>query len=78
MAFNDITGHLIATRLGDKEAQDKFNANFDKIFGEKPKKEKYIPPPLPTRENEYPEEEYWDEERIDRIGANGALGLHYK
>jgi len=24
-----------------------FNQNMDKIFGEKPKKERYVPPPLP-------------------------------
>jgi len=25
-----------------------FNANMDRIFGEKPKRERYIPPPLPV------------------------------
>jgi len=26
---------------------DEYNKNLDAIFGEKPKKERYVPPPLP-------------------------------
>ena len=26
---------------------EEYNNNLDKIFGEKPKKEQYVPPPLP-------------------------------
>jgi hypothetical protein len=59
--YNDVTGHSLVSKLGDKDQQEKFNANFDAIFGVKPKKEKYVPPALDD----------WDETRIDRIGANG-------
>jgi hypothetical protein len=74
---NPVTGDAIATRFGNKETQEKFNNNFDAIFGVKPKKEKYVPPPLPL--NEYPDNsnDEWDEDRIDTIGSNGNLGLHY-
>jgi hypothetical protein len=74
---NSVTGDLIATRLGDKEAQEKFSNNFDAIFGVKPKKEKYVPPTLPL--NEYPNNgsDEWDETRIDVISQNGNEGLHY-
>jgi len=60
-ATNNITGDSLVSKLGDKDQQEKFNANFDAIFGVKPKKEKYVPPALDDR----------DETRIDRIGANG-------
>lgn len=28
-----------------------FNNNMDRIFGEKPKRERYVPPPLPNVED---------------------------
>ena len=34
-----------------------FGENMDKIFGEKPKKERYVPPPLP--------EEVQEEKKVD-------------
>jgi hypothetical protein len=63
-ATNNITGDSLVSKVGDKEAQDKFNANFDAIFGVKPKKEKYVPPEL----------DEWDEKRMDVIGQNGNVG----
>lgn len=60
-ATNNITGDSLVSKVGDKEAQEKFQNNFDAIFGVKPKKEKYVPPALDD----------WDETRIDRIGTNG-------
>lgn len=68
---NPVTGDAIATRFGNKETQEKYSNNFDAIFGVKPKKEKYVPPPLPL--NEYPDQG-WPEERIDVIGQNGNVG----
>jgi hypothetical protein len=72
--YNDVTGDQISTRFGNKETQEKFNNNFDAIFGVKPKKEKYVPPPLPL--NEYPEySEDWQSESRDRaIAQNGNVG----
>lgn len=66
---NPITGDSISTRFGNKETQEKFNNNFDAIFGVKPKKEKYVPPTLP----EYSED--WQSEARDRaIAQNGNVG----
>jgi hypothetical protein len=31
---------------------DEFSKNMDRIFGEKPKKERYVPPPLPEIKEE--------------------------
>jgi len=45
---NEITGDALVSRLNSEE----FEKNFDKIFGEKPKKPRWVPPPLPL--NEYP------------------------
>jgi len=42
-SHNDITGDALISRPNSKE----FNDNFERIFGVK-KKEKYVPPPLPT------------------------------
>lgn len=67
---NPITGDALVSKLNSKE----FEENFDKIFGEKPKKPRWIPPPLPL--NEYPDQD-WPEERVDVIGKNGNDGLHY-
>jgi hypothetical protein len=67
---NEITGDALVSKLNSKE----FENNFDKIFGEKPKKPRWVPPPLPL--NEYPSHD-WPEERVDVIGANGNDGLHY-
>lgn len=63
-ATNNITGHSLVSKVGDKEAQEKFQNNFDAIFGMKPKKEKYVPPALDD----------WDEKRMDIIGQNGNIG----
>lgn len=30
----------------------KYNDNLDSIFGERPKREQYVPPPLPKIDNE--------------------------
>jgi hypothetical protein len=70
---NEITGDALVSRLNSEE----FEKNFDKIFGEKPKKPRWVPPPLPL--NEYPETS-WDngEQRIENIGRNSNEGLHYK
>ena len=63
-ATNNITGDSLVSKVGDKEAQEKFQNNFDAIFGVKPKKEKYVPPEL----------DGWDEKRMDVIGQNGNVG----
>ena len=68
---NSVTGDALITRFGSKEQQEKYSNNFDTIFGVKPKKEKYVPPPLPL--NEYPSQD-WPEDRIDVIGQNGNIG----
>ncbi|CAB4121836.1 hypothetical protein UFOVP17_15 [uncultured Caudovirales phage] len=63
---NDITGDLIKTKptMGKE-----FEAQFEKIFGVKPPKEKYVPPPLP----EYSED--WQSEKRDKaIAQNGNVG----
>jgi len=44
--YNDVTGHALVSKVGDKDQQEKFSNNFDAIFGVKPKKEKYVPPAL--------------------------------
>ena len=77
MGYNNITGDSISTRFGSKEQQEKFDEAFDLIFGVKPKKEKYIPPP-PL--NEYPNNAHdeWDESRMDVIGQNGNIGYEIK
>lgn len=67
---NPITGDSIASRLGSKEQQEKFENNFDAIFGKKPKKEKYIPPPLYS-------EDFQSEQRDTAIAQNGNDGDHY-
>lgn len=51
---NDITGDALISKTLSKEGE----ANFDKIFGVK-KKERYVPPPLPTVEEE-PADTEWD------------------
>jgi hypothetical protein len=63
-AINNITGHSLVSKVGDKDQQEKFSNNFDAIFGVKPKKEKYVPPALDD----------WDEKRMDVIGQNGNVG----
>ena len=76
MGYNEITGDNIATRLGNKEAQENFENNFDRIFGKK-KKEKYIPPPLNTDKLEWTEDQdpdSWNDKRMDIIGQNGNVG----
>jgi hypothetical protein len=52
------------TRKTDKE---KFDENFEKIFGKK-KKEVYYDSDETTS---------WDEDRVDIIGLNGNTGDHY-
>jgi hypothetical protein len=87
---NPITGDAIATRFGNKEAQEKFDSNYDNIFGVKPKKEKYVPPPIiasgslcdicgkdlnATKECAWTSCPLnWDEKRADIIGSNGNIG----
>jgi hypothetical protein len=83
---NDVTGHSLVSKLGDKDQQEKFSSNFDAIFGVKPKKEKYVPPAIMsdslckicgkglanTQECAWTGCPLnWDEGRIDAIGANG-------
>lgn len=41
-----------------------FNTNMDRIFGEKPKREQYVPPPLPSL-TEVNQEVVWDTEIKD-------------
>ena len=41
-----------------------FNTNMDRIFGEKPKREQYVPPPLPVF-TEVNQEVVWDTEIKD-------------
>jgi hypothetical protein len=83
MGVNNVTGDSISTKYGSKEAQKNFENNFDKIFGKKDvlcsicgkdtkttKECAWTGCPL-----------NWDEERIDRIGANGdgfPLENHYE
>lgn len=70
-AKNEITGDFIQTRgMLSPEGE----IAFDRIFGVK-KKEKYIPPPLPT---EFVDTSWGDgESRIENIGRNSNDGLHY-
>lgn len=90
---NNITGDSLVSKLGDKDQQEKFNANFDAIFGVKPKKEKYVPPAImsdplckicgkglaSTQECAWTACPLnWDEKRTDIVGANGNDGLHYE
>ena len=69
MGYNNITGDSISTRFGSKEQQEKFDQEFDRIFGDKKKKTNggWTPPPLPN----------FNEDRIDVIGQNGNDGDHY-
>jgi len=70
MAKNDITGDNLISRGLSPEGEKQ----FEKIFGVK-KKEKYIPPPLPT---EFVDTSWGDgESRIENIGRNSNDGLHY-
>jgi len=43
---NDITGDELISKMNSQAFRD----NFDRIFGEK-KKERYVPPPLPSLDN---------------------------
>jgi hypothetical protein len=71
MATNDITGDSIATRFGSKEAQEKFDASFEQIFGQKKKTNGgWTPPPLYS-------EDWQSEERATAIAQNGNTGEHY-
>lgn len=54
---NDITGDALISRTLSKEGENNWNA----IFPPK-KKEKYIPPPLPSIDDAYEQEE-----KLDRI-----------
>lgn len=69
---NPVTGDSIATRFGSKEAQEKFDASFDQIFGKKKKTNGgWTPPPLVDTS--------WDdgEKRMENIGQNGNDGIAY-
>ena len=70
-AKNDITGDLIKTKgMLSKKGEDA----FDQIFGKRDFRNRKIQQQL----NEYPEDpDFWDESRVDQIGANGPSGLHY-
>lgn len=70
--YNDVTGHALVSKVGDKDQQEKFSNNFDAIFGVKPKKEKYVPPAYL--------ETGWgnSEKRIENIGKNGNDGIGYE
>jgi hypothetical protein len=50
-------------KIKTKVPSKEYSDNYDKIFGKK------------IVDVIYPDS--WDEERIDIIGQNGALGLHY-
>lgn len=41
-------------------SQDEFDNKFDSIFGNKPKKEQYVPPPLPEVKEEKKKKIEWD------------------
>jgi len=45
---NDVTGDALVSKLNSKE----FENNFDKIFGEKPKKPRWVPPPIDYSDND--------------------------
>jgi hypothetical protein len=62
--YNGVTGDALVTRVGNKEQQQKYADNYDKIFSKKP-----------TERNPDPD---WDEGRIDIIGQNGPTGEHYE
>ena len=68
---NGVLSDPIATRFGSKEQQEKFENNFDAIFGKKPKKERYVPPPLYS-------EDWQSEERATAIAQNGNVGYEDK
>ena len=56
---NPITGDALISRTLSKEGEEQ----FDKIFGVK-KREKYIPPPLPSIDDAYDQQEKF--ERINK------------
>jgi hypothetical protein len=71
-ARNDITGDLIKTRVGNS---DNFKKGFDGIDWSV-KLEDVTP--TTNQPVEPPQLDLFDEERADRIGANGNDGLHYE
>lgn len=59
---NSVTGDAIVSKFGNKEARERFENNFDAIFGKKKPKA----------------DDDWNEKRIDVIGQNGNTGEHYE
>lgn len=85
MSTNPITGDLISTRFGNKEAQEKFEANFDAIFRKPKVEEKQVLCEICGKEMNSVKECAWtscpinfNEARMDVIGQNGNDGDHYK
>jgi len=71
-ARNEITGDLIKTRVGNS---DNFKKGFDGIDWSV-KLEDVTP--ATNQPVEPAQLDLFDEERADRIGANGNDGLHYE
>ena len=71
-SWNDLTGDLLKSKLNN----EKFEENFDKIFGQKKKTNGgWTPPPVvtPTQPAEYAED--WQTAERDRaIAQNGNVG----
>lgn len=63
-AYNGVTGDALVTKVGNKEQQQKYSDNYDRIF----KKEL----------TELDSDTELDEKRINVIGQNGNDGLHYE
>jgi hypothetical protein len=59
MSSNPITGDALRTKLGDKQQQEKYAENYDKIFGKKKKPEKDDP--------------YWKKYFEDKDNANKSI-----
>lgn len=68
-AKNDITGDL----LKSKPTTEKYESNYDRIFGKNK-----VGKPQPSPNQPLDNGEVWDEKRIDVIGSNGNNGEHYE
>jgi len=85
MGYNNITGDSISTRFGNKEAQEKFESNFDAIFRKKKVAPDAILCDICGKNLSAVKECAWtscplnfNESRIDVIGQNGNDGDHYE
>jgi hypothetical protein len=69
-ARNEITGDLLKSKLSNENFENNFDRIFrkDKVGGTSATTDKPVEPT---------QQDLFDEDRIDTIGANGNEGLHY-